>query len=1278
MRMLAARLLPYVLAFLSSLCIMVLELVASRLVAQHVGGSLIVWTSVIGVILAGICLGNVLGGRLADRMEPRMALGPLYGAGSALVIACLWVNAFVGLLPGLDEIPWDARTFIVVTLDFLVPATVLGMISPVVAKIAVDQAAKSGSALGDVYFWGAVGSIVGTFIAGFYLLYIAPTSTIVTVVAAALAVLAALLPGQNLTRLAALACAACLAVGSLESMKVMPPLIGFSLGNIKVNAVTAAGHVLAFVMGLFSLGRLWALDSLSAGPKVPRVEIPGFVRKSGDVANVSLRDLALLSFLSSLGFMTLEMVAGRLVTRHMGSSIFGWTSVIGILLGGLSIGNWLGGKLADRTTSPRRAGTLFLFASLCVLAILLMETPPRWLVRNPIGYFFGGEPPEPLAGGSGEFLGRAIHMTGYPWWFRVLFWTGLVFLVPAISMGTVGPVVAKLAVDRVRASGQTGKAIGSVYAWGMVGSILGTFLTGFALIDWFGTKGVILMLATMMALAATALGSIWHAAWAGVPLGLCVIAFAPAVLPEGKVLGVNTGAVRNYLSNQGLQWGLKDDPGDPLTADGEIAYTDESNYYFIKVNNESSAEGRKRTLVLDNLIHGYILLGKPKHLEYDYEHIYALVTHRLMKSRAEAPGRKANEPMELGVLFLGGGSYTFPRYLQATYPRTWAEVAEIDPAVTRANHMALGLPWPEPRFPRPGVDPKSGEEVIAFQRQTLPLGAPGSSESRENYLRVLDTFFPRYERDEDSGQARVWLDGESVQLGEYESPESKDLYIQTLARWFEDSAYRIRTVWGDARQYAVKHQDKTFDVIYGDAFNDFSVPWHLTTKEFNDLLANTLAPDGVYMINIIDVYESDKHAASEGAMLELSKRVTRALRGRWAGQKDLGALGRDVADFAAGLELRERWETLGDAVERVLEQDSGRLTVEALEREDRARKSADEPELPSVQEAEASVRAVLLNARAAEVLEALDDIRTGIIRRIKTDDPSNQGVVVAVDVINAARDQASKLPRPGERAEDLERLLRRCAETAETVAQGEPDEVAERIDALRAGALTDFEKKAISPERAKVVLDVLDGIRRATDLATEGSQADDATKAALGRRVAMNAASRLATELNTARTQLAPRAKSIEDRARGDEALAESVAEVIAGFVNEPGAWYQAAIDSVHRARQIGMFVGAWVNTAKLTFGDNIHVFGTDAEPGSGDRETFVIVASKQKLDLSQLGARPGDPEFYEGDVRTMPSAYGGKDMEALLLRSKGIVLTDDYAPVDNLLAPVAETRARD
>src|SRR3954462_8284514 len=104
------RLLPYLLAFFGSLCIMILELVASRLVARHVGASLRVWTSVIGIMLGGICLGNVLGGKLAARVEPGRAIGPLYGLGAFLTLACLWVNAVVGLTPGLQSLSWDLRT----------------------------------------------------------------------------------------------------------------------------------------------------------------------------------------------------------------------------------------------------------------------------------------------------------------------------------------------------------------------------------------------------------------------------------------------------------------------------------------------------------------------------------------------------------------------------------------------------------------------------------------------------------------------------------------------------------------------------------------------------------------------------------------------------------------------------------------------------------------------------------------------------------------------------------------------------------------------------------------------------------------------------------------------------------------------------------------------------------------------------------------------------------------------------------------------------------------
>ena len=55
-----------------------------------------------------------------------------------------------------------------------------------------------------------------------------------------------------------------------------------------------------------------------------------------------------------------------------------------------------------------------------------------------------------------------------------------------------------------------------------------------------------------------------------------------------------------------------------------------------------------RTLVLDNLIHGYFVLGHPERLDYDYEHIYALVAYRAAKASGKltmaAPQRRPNPP----------------------------------------------------------------------------------------------------------------------------------------------------------------------------------------------------------------------------------------------------------------------------------------------------------------------------------------------------------------------------------------------------------------------------------------------------------------------------------------------------------------------------------------------------------------------------------------------------------------------------------------------------------
>ena len=72
-----------------------------------------------------------------------------------------------------------------------------------------------------------------------------------------------------------------------------------------------------------------------------------------------------------------------------------------------------------------------------------------------------------------------------------------------------------------------------------------------------------------------------------------------------------------------------------------------------------------------------------------------------------------------------------------------------------------------------------------------------------------------------------------------------------------------------------------------------------------------------------------------------------------------------------------------------------------------------------------------------------------------------------------------------------------------------------------------------------------------------------------------------------------------------------------------------------------------------------------------------MVVASRQPLDLKDLGRRDDDPQFSQD--RTEPDAYSPEDEKEVYETGRAnITLTDDYAPVENLLAPVAETRGDD
>src|SRR5829696_4789480 len=81
--------------FCANAALLVLQLVAGRLLAPFIGSSLETWTSIIGVFLAGIALGNALGGKLADRYPTPRTLAVLLGLGA---VAALWMMLFPTLL----------------------------------------------------------------------------------------------------------------------------------------------------------------------------------------------------------------------------------------------------------------------------------------------------------------------------------------------------------------------------------------------------------------------------------------------------------------------------------------------------------------------------------------------------------------------------------------------------------------------------------------------------------------------------------------------------------------------------------------------------------------------------------------------------------------------------------------------------------------------------------------------------------------------------------------------------------------------------------------------------------------------------------------------------------------------------------------------------------------------------------------------------------------------------------------------------------------------------
>ncbi len=159
-----------IIVFVCGAIVMAFEIIGSRMLGPYVGTSIFVWTSIIGIILFSLSVGYRFGGWVADR-KPRADFLSfiIFFAGLSILLSAAvkdWVLTWFA-----DLIPNIKLNSVMSSIALLaIPSILLGMVSPYAARLKMNSIANSGATVGNLYAISTVGSILGVFLAGFYLI----------------------------------------------------------------------------------------------------------------------------------------------------------------------------------------------------------------------------------------------------------------------------------------------------------------------------------------------------------------------------------------------------------------------------------------------------------------------------------------------------------------------------------------------------------------------------------------------------------------------------------------------------------------------------------------------------------------------------------------------------------------------------------------------------------------------------------------------------------------------------------------------------------------------------------------------------------------------------------------------------------------------------------------------------------------------------------------------------------------------------------------------------
>lgn len=462
----------YALFFVSGLSSLLYEVVWSKLLNLLFGSTVFAVSTVTAALFAGLALGSYWFGRIVDRRKDALRIY----AGLEVLIALVAVvlpSMLEALQPIVDAVHRATHgtfytlslvRFALVFLVLVVPTTLMGGTLPVLAKFFTAQAGSVGKEVGKLYSLNTVGAVIGTLVAGFVL-----------------------------------------------------------IGRIGVRKTTWVAIALNLLVGAVGLALSKATTQETEEKK------PGEEKPADDAVpnrRVILAAFALSGF-ASLAYEILAIRSLLLVLPYGYNSIYVFTTVLVVFLGGIALGSAIATRVVDRVKRPLAALTWLEIG----LALYVAATPHVLnVVVIPAGFF-----PDTI--GPGRFVDAFLKAT-------------LALLVPTVLMGATFPLAARM-YGRSKAS--LGADIGRLYAINTVGSIFGSFVAGFVLIPTLGVNRGYL-LAAVFNLAA---GLVVYPSWAPDPararkvgiaaiaLSLVVIVLRPIPVPtyvgNDKVIYYNEG-----------------------------------------------------------------------------------------------------------------------------------------------------------------------------------------------------------------------------------------------------------------------------------------------------------------------------------------------------------------------------------------------------------------------------------------------------------------------------------------------------------------------------------------------------------------------------------------------------------------------------------------------------------------------------------------------------------------------------------------------------------------